>query len=380
MDLINLIIKPTSECNLRCKYCYHASTNYVCGSLSMDKIKKLFELASDEYKEIKITWHGGEPMLLGREFYEEVFTFQQELEKTKNVSFMNTMQTNGTLIDRKWGKFFKKYHIIPGISFDGPTHNDVMRQNSKDIIKGLKVLKSMKINAGCLAVINKHNIDQTKLYQEMSPLCAALKFNPIFSPNGDEDFKIDENEYIKQTIALFDYWLYDKKGKPVEPLHSYMYKSLGVPYNSCVNSSCLGKWLDIDSKGVIRTCGQSDSDQFIIGHIDNISSLSEVFVSESFNNLLRKAIERRKKCLANCHLFKECQGNCIFKASIEGGIENLNGFSCKAFKTIYSYVKTKTIKLIKDKVPLNKLNPIVRGIITDAMSKNSAFIMGLTDE
>ena len=90
MSVINLIIKPTSECNLRCKYCYHASTNYVCGTIEKAKLEKLLDLASNEYKDIKITWHGGEPMLLGIKFYEEIFKFQKELEKKKNVSFFNT--------------------------------------------------------------------------------------------------------------------------------------------------------------------------------------------------------------------------------------------------------------------------------------------------
>ena len=78
MKLTNLIIKPTSECNLRCAYCYHASTNYVCGTMEIEKLKKLFDLASNEYEIIKVTWHGGEPMLLGKKYILEILNYQKQ--------------------------------------------------------------------------------------------------------------------------------------------------------------------------------------------------------------------------------------------------------------------------------------------------------------
>ena len=376
MKLINLIIKPTSECNLRCAYCYHAETNYACGTMKIEKLKKLFDLASNEYETIRVTWHGGEPMLLGKKYISEVLKYQKQLEKEKNVSFTNAMQTNGTLITLSWCRFFKKHKILPGISFDGPT-NDINRSNSKDIYKSFKRMKFSRMSVGCLAVVNKNNLNQIELYTEMKKYANNLKFNPVFSTDHHPDFEIDVNDYIKSTTELFDYWLYDKDGIILEPLSLYMSKALGLPHSSCANSSCLGKWLDIDSKGVIRTCGQSQDEPFIIGHLDEVEKLSDVFMSEQFNNLLTKAIARREKCKSSCKFFLECQGNCLFKSYIENGIEELNGFSCKAFRGIYGYIKMKTIELLKNKVPLDTLNPIAKKIIADAISSNPKFISGI---
>ncbi len=380
MSRINIILKPTAECNLRCKYCYHAATNYVTGKMDMEKAKRIMELAAEEFTDIKITWHGGEPMLMGRKFYREVLKYQRALSRKKGVTFYNNMQTNGTLIDFWWANFFKAHGIVPGVSFDGPTANDAMRDKTKDVLKGLKRLKRYGGHAGCLAVINKHNIDTVALYEEMKPLCNSLKFNPVFSANGDPEYQIDVDEYIENMKKLFDHWLYDKKGIPLEPMRMYMYKSFGIPYNSCANSSCLGKWMDIDANGIIRTCGQSSEDFFVIGNIDEVEKLTDVFRGERFNNIVRAAIERRKKCSAVCPLFKECQGNCIFKDSIEGGIDKLGGFSCKAFRAIYGHVKEKTAAIIRDNVPLDTLNPVAKKIITDAMSNNTDYILSLNDD
>ncbi len=380
MSRINIILKPTAECNLRCKYCYHAATNYALGKMDLDRARKIMDLASNEFKEIKITWHGGEPMLMGRKFYREIFKYQRTLMRKKHVTFYNNMQTNGTLINLWWVDFFRRYGVVPGVSFDGPTANGIMRDKTKEVLKGLKRLKRFRGRGGCLAVINRHNIDTVALYEEMKPLCTSLKFNPVFSANNDPEYQIDLGEYIENMKKLFDHWLYDRKGIPLEPMRMYMYKSLGIPYNSCANSSCLGKWMDIDVNGVIRICGQSTDDAFIIGHLDEVERLSDVFRSERFNNIVRLAIARREKCSKACPLFKECQGNCVFKDYIEGGIDKLGGFSCKAFKAIYSYVKEKTTAIIRENVPLNTLNPVAKKIITDAMSNNTDYILSLNDE
>ena len=379
MKRLELIIEVTYGCNLRCKYCYHANTNYVCGRLGMEKIKRLFDLASDEYKTIKIIWHGGEPMLLGRDFYKKLLDYQRKLEMRKRVTFHNTMQTNGTLIDLWWALFFKKFKIQPGISFDGPT-NDTYREKSKAVLNGINTLRFCKVDVGCLAVINRNNIDQIALYNSMKEYSTSLKFNPVFSEDKDPDFQIDINEYIKGSIEVFNHWLYDKKGIPLDPFTTYMAKALKLPNSSCANASCLGRWLDIDSKGVIRTCGQSQNEQFTIGHLDEIEKLSDVFNSDAFNNLLEKAINRRESCKAHCPLFLECQGGCIFKAHIENGIENNDGFTCKAFKSIYSYVKHKTIELIKNNVNLDTLNPAAKEVITNALTNNPKFITGIIND
>ncbi len=378
MSIINIILKPTSECNLRCKYCYHAATNYVTGKMDPALARRIMDLASREFTDVKITWHGGEPTLMGRKFYRDIFAYQRKLAKSRNVTFYNTMQSNGTLINGGWARFFKARGIVPGISFDGPTTNN-MRDKTDAVLKSLKTLKRYKVRSGCLAVINKYNLDTVKLYEQMKPLCSSLKFNPVFSASGDPEFQIDCDAYIKSMCDLFDHWVYDKKGIPLEPMRIYMYKALGIPYNSCANSSCLGKWMDIDTNGVIRICGQSFDESFIIGDVNEVERLTDVFRGEKFNNIVRSAIERRKKCV-HCPLFKECQGNCYFKNTIEGGITELGGFSCKSFRAIYSHVKEKTAEIIRDNVPLDDLNPTAKKIITDAMSNSTETVLDLNDE
>ena len=146
---------------------------------------------------------------------------------------------------------------------------------------------------------------------------------------------------------------------------------LGIPRGNCSNGSCLGKWLDVDSSGTIRICSHSMDPLFVLGKIDDISSISELFESESFGILLRKAIERRATCKETCQFFKYCQGGCVSNAFMEGKLESGNDFSCIAFRSIFGHIQKKVLDILQHKKPLEHLNPVVQHIISDAMSLNA---------
>ena len=368
---INLIIKPTSACNLRCKYCYHAQTNYIGGKLDISKLEKLLRICCNEYDTINIIWHGGEPLLAGIEYYKNVVKLEKKLARERHVVFKNSIQTNGTLINKRWSTFFKRHNFTPGLSFDGP-RNDEVRQKSKEVLRAIKLLKRKKISVGLISVISQYNLDQIALYNYNKQLSSHLKFNPIIAtPIENRELDIDVNDYIESTIAFFDYWLYDLDGVEVDPFVYYIYRALGVPYGNCAHGSCLGKWLDIDSLGTIRACGHSIDPLFVLGHIDQTESISQLFGQASFNSLLEKAIQRRTFCMQTCDLFKYCQGGCVSKAFIEGKLTTRNDFSCIAFRAIFSHIQTKIITLLKQRTPLDLLNPIIHNILSEAISLNA---------
>ena len=368
MKKINLIIKPTAKCNLRCQYCYHAPTNYTDAVLPIEHIEKLFDLCSKEYDSIRVIWHGGEPLIVGQEYYKKIFKIQEKIQANTKTTFCNSIQTNGTLINTSWCSFFKKHNLQPGISFDGPK-NEFMRQGTQDVLTAMKILQKKKINVNILSVINQSNINQIELYEYIKKLgVASAKFNPIFSETHDNRFSIEVSDYIDSTKKLFDYWLYDVNGIKITPLTSYMYKSLGLPFGDCAHGSCLGRWIDMDSQGTLRTCGQSLAPIFELGNIKNVESIADIFEADNFNTLLASAIARREKCILSCDLFKYCQGGCIFKSYIDTGIENLNDFDCIVFKALFNHVYTSVHTVISNEVSLDKLNPCVANIITEAVT------------
>ena len=112
-DDFQVFIKPVgARCNLRCSYCYYIEKYDIYGSneksVMDDKtlencIKQHFSASSGDT--VLFTWHGGEPLLAGIDFYERVLAIQKKyLPQGKN--FLNGIQTNGTLITKEWCEFF----------------------------------------------------------------------------------------------------------------------------------------------------------------------------------------------------------------------------------------------------------------------------------
>ena len=122
----SLMLKPVgSKCNLRCDYCYYldkASSVYsgrepVMGTDLLELCIRDF-CASCDLPELTVEWHGGEPLLAGMDFFRSALAFERKYAGGRPVH--NTLQTNGTLLDRDWAEFFHDNDFLLGLSLDGP--------------------------------------------------------------------------------------------------------------------------------------------------------------------------------------------------------------------------------------------------------------------
>lgn len=87
MKHITVLLKPTEECNIRCKYCYHADTKYTKGRMSIEMFEEIIEKISRSYDHITLTFHGGEPLLMGYDFYVKAFEIINKHRKDKECRY-----------------------------------------------------------------------------------------------------------------------------------------------------------------------------------------------------------------------------------------------------------------------------------------------------
>ena len=79
---MNYIIKTIHGCNLSCIYCYEQSHNRLNLRMGLDDAKGFIRKVHDYYvcsnpeEVLAFHWHGGEPMLMGAAFFEQVLEFQ----------------------------------------------------------------------------------------------------------------------------------------------------------------------------------------------------------------------------------------------------------------------------------------------------------------
>src|SRR5882757_8011977 len=123
----HVMTKPIGPiCNLDCKYCFYLEKEKFYPDehrwkMSDDVLERYIQqyIASQPVSEINFAWQGGEPTLLGVDFFRRVVELQQQYcPPGRRIS--NALQTNGTLLDDEWGVFLHENQFLVGLSIDGP--------------------------------------------------------------------------------------------------------------------------------------------------------------------------------------------------------------------------------------------------------------------
>lgn len=367
-DSITLIVKVTNGCNLRCKYCYNKDTQYGAQTLSHERFEKLLRIVAPFRKHIKVIWHGGEPLTCGIDYFKQAMRIESAVAKAYGVNFTDQVQTNGTLINKKWADLFDEYSIKPGISFDGVA-NDEYRQNGAATLRAIKLLRKRGIDFGVLAVVANDDYDISANYKYFVELGLNVEFSPVFEEGGaTEQGCAAPGGFADGMVKLFDEWLYDKNGIDIRLFGTYVAMALGTNFRICANASCHGKYLGISPDGTLYNCGRYSVTQYPFGNVDDFSGLDEVYRSDGFKALVSGAIERRKKCKTKCEYFELCGGGCSDCAIIENGLAEIPQQSCYNFKRIYPHIKSKVDDIIKNKLPLDGFNPHFRKAVINSFA------------
>ena len=168
----HLLAKPTGAvCNLDCKYCFFLSKEMLYPGSRFRMADELLEiyirqlLESHQVPEVNVAWQGGEPTLMGLDFFKRSVEYTEKYRKSEQ-QILYTIQTNATKLDEEWGAFFKEHNFLVGISIDGPRelHNayrvDKGGQGSFDqVMRGLDLLKKHKVEFNILCTIHAANQD-----------------------------------------------------------------------------------------------------------------------------------------------------------------------------------------------------------------------------
>lgn len=371
-DYINVLIKPTNACNLRCKYCFHIDTGFKPEVLSIEDFCHFCDITMPYYKHVSIIWHGGEPSFVGLQNFKEYCELAKEYARKYDVKLRLSMQSNGTLLDREFLQFLKDEKIGVGISYDGPI-NSVTRNSTAEFAK-LKLLSDeINMKLGVITVVSGLNVNSLiETYKEMSELNIPLQLNHYVktSENQINELTLDEGVYLKQMYQLFDYWIADDKGKiQVDPLARYIRDLVLGSSNVCAHASCLRNWMCLNPDGIISPCDRDFPEEYCYGHVKEYSDIREVYNSKGYTSLIQKAIIRRTKCKTDCEFYGVCEGGCNSNALVEGGLENNGGFTCRITKSLLGYIKNKMEELKMLENPDTIVNPVVKEIICSAAMK-----------
>ncbi|HCI55419.1 MAG: anaerobic sulfatase-maturation protein [Bacteroidales bacterium] len=371
----NVMVKPAgSVCNLNCTYCYYLEKKKLYPGHSDFKMsERLLEEFTRQYIEandvpvVNFTWQGGEPTLMGLDFFRKALELQKKYAGGKRIE--NAFQTNGTRLNDDWCKFFKDNNILVGISIDGEEHNhDHYRKTIsggptfKQVMKGIELLEKHRVEFNTLSVVNDYNVHfALETYRFLKKIGSVfMQFLPVVERIGinisDDRLKLVSNEYGEKAqvakwsvngrdygrflITIFDEWVRNDVAKYyVQIFDSTLANWVGEMPGVCIFAETCGDALIMEHNGDVFSCDHYVYPENYLGNILEKPLIEMVKSQQQFDFGIRKRNSLPRQCL-RCEVLFACTGECPKnRISVTDDGESGLNYLCEGYKMFYSHVK-----------------------------------------
>jgi len=360
----NVMLKPCGAvCNLDCKYCYylHKEQLYPGGNFRMSEdLLETFTrqyIAAQQVPEITFTWQGGEPLLIGLDFFERALEFQERYSR-QGMTIRNAIQTNGVLLDDDWCRFFKAHDFLVGISIDGPREvHDVYRVDKG----GQPTLERVMTGVGLL---NKHNVDFNTLtcvhaanagfplevYRFLRDQGQArfMQFIPVVLRENDTGFQAGDvvaplsvtgQHYGAFLCAIFDEWVRRDVGTVfVQIFDAALAAWAGESPGLCSLEETCGTSLVLEHNGDIYSCDHFVEPGYHLGNIGS-GDLAGLVTSEKQARFGLAKRDSLPRYCQECQVKFVCNGGCPrnWIVPTPDGAPGLN-YLCEGYRALFNHI------------------------------------------
>jgi uncharacterized protein len=364
---IHVLAKPTGAiCNLACSYCffldkellYPGSRFRMSDEVLENYIRQL--IAAHSSPQVTVAWQGGEPTLMGIDFYRRAIELQEKYRKPGMV-FENTMQTNGTLLDDEWCRFFKENNFLIGISIDGPRElHDAYRVDKKGegtfdrVMQGLRLLQKHNVEYNVLTTVNRVNADYPlEVYRFLRDEAGTdwIQFIPVVERiNGGErtlyqrgdtvsDRSVQPEQFGCFLSRIFDEWVRNDVGKIfVQTFEASARRWLGLPSGMCVFEETCGMGLALEHNGDLYSCDHFVEPGYLLGNIME-KEILELAASERQHIFGQNKRDMLPQVCRECDVLFACRGECPKNRFLAtpAGEPGLN-YLCEGWKTFFRHI------------------------------------------
>jgi uncharacterized protein len=364
----HLLAKPTgAACNLDCAYCFfldkevlYPGSQFRMSEATLEQyIRQLIE--SHQIDEVNIAWQGGEPTLMGLEFYRKVMTLVEKHSRP-GMRFLHTIQTNGTLLDDEWAAFLKEHDFLVGISLDGPRElHDVYRVDKGGrptfdrVMRGLRLLQKHGVEYNILTTVNRLNGDfPLEVYRFLRDEVGTtwIQFIPVVERiNSDgltlfqEGTKVSERSVLPEQFGnflstIFDEWVRNDVGRIfVQTFEATLRNWLHMNTSGmCVFNETCGTGLAIEHNGDLYSCDHFVEPKYLLGNILETHMIELVASPQQLKFGQDKRDRLPRYCL-ECDVRFACHGECPKNRFIltPDGEPGLN-YLCAGFKEFFHHI------------------------------------------
>jgi uncharacterized protein len=376
----HLLTKPIgSHCNLDCTYCFYLEKAHLYPKGAVHRMSPaVLEAYVREYiaaqpgGTVQFAWQGGEPTLLGLDFFRNAVALQQRHAGGKTIE--NALQTNGVLLDDAWAEFLAEHRFLVGVSLDGPRElHDVYRVGKggeptfERVMQGLAVLKTRGVEFNTLTTVHRRNsAHPLAVYRFLRDAGSGyIQFIPIVEraaaeesanaglwlappPDHDEASALDAHvtpwsvrpaDYGEFLCRIFDEWVQRDVGRVfVQQFDAALANWVGQPAGVCVFSERCGRALAVEHNGDVYSCDHYVYPRYRLGNLLNTSlaSLVDSPVQQAFGSSKSDTLPRYCR---ECSVRFACHGECPKHRFLRTphGEPGLN-YLCAAYKKFFRHV------------------------------------------
>jgi uncharacterized protein len=326
MKQFSLLIKPASaDCNLRCEYCFyinHLENKRNSPRMTLETLEVMIKsyMRTDQSKQYAFGWQGGEPTLMGLDFFKKVVELQLKYA-LPGSSISNGLQTNATMITDEFAKFFGEYKFLLGVSLDGSEYfHDYYRKTIGQkpshalVMRGIEHLKQNQVEFNILTLVNNQTVKKAKeIYRYLRDNSFYFhQYIPCveFEADGSlKSFSITGEEWGMFLSDLFDEWIKeDVKKVSIRLFDSIMEYLVYGRYNVCFMQDNCVQYFVVEYDGGVYPCDFFVKDNLFLGNVKT-NSWEELYNSEIYHSFGTQKSIWNQECNL-CPYLKLCHGDC----------------------------------------------------------------------
>lgn len=385
-----------SSCNLACKYCYYLEKNNLYKDIQADNrfvltdelLEKFIRMyiESQTTPQIQFCWHGGESLMRPISFYKKVVELQKKYAQGRIID--NALQTNGTLLNDEWCRFFKDNNWLVGVSIDGPQefHDEYRKTKAgvpsfRKVMNGIDLLRKHGVEWNALAVVNDFNGDYPlefyHFFKEMG--CRYIQFTPIVeriiprkdgrylaSPMDDPDvpladFSVSPEQWGDFLCAIFDEWVRNDVGRYfIQIFDATLANWIGEQPGVCSMAKTCGHAGVMEYNGDVYSCDHFVFPEYKLGNI-RTNTLIEMMYGDRQQKFGNDKFEKLPTQCRMCKYLFACNGECpknrfAITADGEPGLNYLCAGYHRYFEHVAPYMDFMADELKNRRSPANVMN------------------------
>lgn len=345
-------------CNMTCSYCYYLSKEHIYPEGESFRMPDLIleeyivqHIEASPERVIRFSWHGGEPTVLGLDYFRKIVAFQHKYRPPGRL-IMNGIQTNGMLLDENWCRFFAKEGFCIGLSLDGPKaiHDRFRRDKGgypthDKVMQAYRLLRQHRVYTDILCVVTTHNVKAPlEIYRFFKKIGAGyVSFLPMVEREGGADdnlhpLTVPAEAWGNFLCTVFDEWITHDIGRiKIQIFEEAARTAFGQEHSLCIFRPVCGDIPVIEHNGDFYPCDHYVDPARRLGNIIETPLLRMLESSRmrEFGHAKQDTLPRY--CL-ECEVREMCHGECPKNRLIStpDGETGLN-YLCVGYKRFFTH-------------------------------------------